>query len=342
MELPEQSLKAYLNQKRLISSVESSLKITQFTNGFSNLTYWLMIEDKDYVLRRAPVGATKRGHDMSREFNVLKALHSSFGKVPQVYCYCGEDSVIGAPFYIMEKVDGIILTYAEANQRKISAEGFRHVSKTWLNVYVDLHQIDYKAVGLEDLGKPDGYVKRQVITWGKQYEKAKTSDIQEAEKVISWMEKNQPMVYDHSLIHNDYKYDNVVFEDASWQNIKAVLDWEMCTLGDPLMDLGTSLAYWTTSEDDMFLKQGIPSPTMFEGNPSRLDIVNAYALKSGRAINNLTFYYVYGLYKLAVIAQQIYYRYNKGLTKNPKFAQLDKATKYLMVRAWHVIQNGKI
>jgi len=340
VELPGYKIVRFLFENKLIAKNDSEILIHQYSNGFSNLTYLLEIEDKSFVLRHPPVGAIKHGHDMKREYTVLKHLGTSFDKVPEVYIYSDDIEVLGAPFYIMEKVEGIILTFKEAKQRQISTDNFKVICDTWLNAFVELHNLDYDSIGLGDLGKPNGYVNRQVTNWGKQYLKAAIMDVPEALKVMKWMEDKQPVKYDHRLIHNDFKYDNVVFKDDSWREINSILDWEMCTLGDPLMDLGSSLAYWTIHTDEEFLKQGIPSSTQFIGNPSRLDIVDSYSLKSGRAIDNLVFYYVYGLFKVAVIAQQIFYRYHHGLTKNPKFAQLDKAAQFLSKRAWHVVQKG--
>jgi len=159
---------------------------------------------------------------------------------------------------------------------------------------------------------------------------------------MSWMEENQPKTYQYSLVHNDFKYDNVVFKDDSWNEVSAVLDWEMATLGDPLMDLGTSLGYWTMSSDHLFVQQGIPSPTIMDGNPGRSEIVELYTQKSGKPVDNLIFYYVFGLFKIAVIAQQIYYRYSKGLTTDPRFAQLDKASELLCNLSLQAIQTNKI
>ena len=207
---------------------------------------------------------------------------------------------------------------------------------------VELHGLDYNSCGLENLGRPEGYVERQVTNWGKQYLKAKTDEFPEPEMVMKWMEANQPTTYDHCLIHNDYKYDNVVFQDDSWTGIQAILDWEMATLGDPLMDLGTSLGYWTVASDHDFVKQGIPSPTIFEGNPLRGEIAQWYAEKSGRNIDNLVFYYVYGLFKIAVIAQQIYFRYKKGWTTDPRFANLNKAAELCCKLALKAIHTKSI
>jgi len=341
-ELPKEKLKKFLRNHDLIYAIESDLKITQFTHGYSNLTYFLQVENKEYVLRKPPIGAMTRGHDMGREFKVQSALQSQFSKVPEMYEFTEDESVLGAPFYIMEKVDGIILSYKEAQKRAISPEKYKIITNSWLNTFVELHQVDYKDVGLSDLGKPKGYIERQVTNWGKQYLKAATEDVPVAISVMKWMRENQPKYYNHCLIHNDYKYDNVVFKDDSWKEVTAVLDWEMATLGDPLMDLGTSLGYWTVATDHDYVKQGIPSPTIFEGNPIRSEIVELYANKSGRDVNNIVFYYVFGLFKIAVIAQQIYYRYSKGLTTDPRFVNLNKASELCCNLALKAIKTKSI
>lgn len=341
-ELPEAKLKQFLQQNELIESAQSDLFVKQFTHGYSNLTYLLSIEDKEFVLRKPPVGAIKRGHDMSREFKVQSGVQKGFSKVPKMYAYTDDASILGSEFYLMEKVNGIILNYKEAKSRDLAPNAYETIANSWLDTFVELHQLDYHAVGLSDLGRPEGYVERQVSNWGKQYLKAATEDVPIAKKVMQWMEKHQPKTYEHCLIHNDYKYDNVVFEDATWKNINAVLDWEMATLGDPLMDLGTSLGYWTVATDHDFVKQGIPSPTVFEGNPIRSEVVKMYAEKSGKDIQHIVFYYAFGLFKIAVIAQQIYYRYNKGLTTDPRFANLNKASELCCNLAMKAIQTQSI
>lgn len=341
-ELNEQPLKEFLYKNELINDVKSEIDISQFTNGFSNLTYLLKIEEYEYVLRRPPFGAIKRGHDMGREYKVLSRLKKAFPKSPQAYAYSDDLDIIGSSFYVMEKVEGIILSVREARKRKITKEEFPVIASSWLDTFVELHEVDYKSIGLDELGRPEGYVERQVSNWGKQYMKAATMDIPEALKIMEWMEANQPKEYGHSLIHNDYKYDNVAFKDNTWGEVSAVLDWEMCTLGDPLMDLGTSIGYWSIASDGEMIKQGLPSPTIMDGNPGRNEIVEMYALRSGRPINNLVFYYVYGLFKLAVIAQQIFYRYHKGLTTDERFATLDKAAQFLCILGWQSIQKKRI
>ena len=341
-ELHEVNLKQYLFENKLINNVNSELDVFQFSTGFSNLTYQLDIEGKSLVLRRPPVGAIKRGHDMGREFKVLSGLNKAFTKVPKVYAYTENVEVIGSSFYIMEKIDGIILSAKEAYKRQIAPDNFKIIADKWLDTFVELHDSDYESVGLGDLGRPEGYVERQVTNWGKQYLKAKTDEIKAAPFVMQWLQDNQPKEYEHSLIHNDYKYDNVVFENDSWQNLTAVLDWEMCTLGDPLMDLGGSLAYWSMASDHEMIVKNLPSPTAMLGNPSRSELVEMYAQKSGRNIDNLVFYYAFGLFKLAVIVQQIYYRYHKGLTTDSRFAQLNKATELFITMALMTIKKNRI
>ena len=341
-ELNEINIKSYLFKNKFISDTNSELNIKQFSNGFSNLTYLLKIEKKELVLRCPPKGAIKYGHDMSREFKVLKGLNKGFKKAPKVHIFSNDNSIIGAPFYIMEKMEGIILSRNEANYRTISAEEYKKIAYNWLDTFVELHELDFKKLGLDDLGKPEGYVERQVKNWSKQYLKAATEEIPESHKIMNWLEKNQPSKYNYSLIHNDYKYDNIVFKNDSWDEIKGILDWEMCTLGDPLMDFGTSLAYWTMESDHAMILDGLNYPTSKPGNPGRMDLVDMYGEKTKKKINDLVFYYVYGLFKIAVIVQQIYFRYDKGLTTNEKFKDLNKMTKLMCAIGWQSIQKNRI
>jgi len=341
-ELNLEKLSIFLFKNSLIESIDDPLELQQFTNGYSNLTYLLKANDKEFVLRRPPFGAIKRGHDMGREYKVLSQLSKHFSKAPKTFVYESTGDVIGSPFYLMEKVNGVIVSYKEALNRDLQAQDFEMISETWLDALVEFHNLDYKSVGLEDLGRPEGYVERQVRNWSKQYFAAATQEIKAAGLVAKWMEEHQPTKYSHTLVHNDFKYDNIVFEEGNWRQINAILDWEMCTLGDPLMDLGTSLGYWVMANDGPLFTNSISSPTVFPGNPTRSEIVQAYALKSGRNVDNLVFYYVYGLFKIAVIVQQIYYRYEKGLTKDPKFSNLDKVCKFLCETAHQAILKNRI
>lgn len=334
-------LKAFLLDEELIADIHSECQVQQYSNGYSNLTFLVTVENKEFVLRKPPKGAVKRGHDMSREYKVLSHLHKGFDKAPKTYSYCDDLEVMGTSFYLMEKMEGIILSNKETKKRSPNAEEFGKIYQSWLNVFKDLHDIDYKSIGLGDLGKPKTYVERQVTNWSKQYLKAATMDLKDAQRVIDWLKVNQPNAYEHSFIHNDYKYDNVVFKDDTWNEISAVLDWEMCTIGDPLMDLGTSLAYWMRPSDGPG-SMIIPSPTLMDGNPSRNQIVEDYGKRTGRSMDHILFYYVFGLFKIAVIVQQIFYRYHLGLTQNPKFAQLDQACALFCQMANQAIEKKRI
>tara|TARA_B100000768_G_scaffold38790_1_gene37604 strand:+ start:6400 stop:7464 length:1065 start_codon:yes stop_codon:yes gene_type:complete len=341
-ELNEVSLKIFLLKNKLISSVKNKLLVEQYSNGFSNLTYLLKIENKELVLRRPPKGAIKYGHDMGREFKVLSGLNKGFKKAPIAHVFSQDNSIVGAPFYIMEKIEGIILSRKEADSREITSKEYAKIAQNWLSTLVELHELDFNKIDLSDLGKSEGYVERQIRNWSKQYLNVATEDIPESGKIMNWLEKNQPSKYSYSLIHNDYKYDNIVFKDDSWGDVNAVLDWEMSTLGDPLMDFGTTLAYWTMESDHPMILNGLNYPTSKAGNPGRMELVDMYGKKSGRRMNNLVFYYVYGLFKIAVIVQQIYYRFDKGLTKDKKFKDLNKMTRLLCTIAWQSIQKNRI
>ena len=340
-EIKEDLLRKILIEANLLESKDAEINLVQFSSGYSNLTYLIQTENKEFVLRRPPFGAVKRGHDMTREYKVLHALNGNFDKVPEVYFFDANE-LLGVPFYIMEKVNGIILNVKEAKARNLTSDNFKTISKNWMDTFTELHSLNYKYIGLEDFGKPEGYVSRQVANWSKQYIKAKTKEVPSADAVMEWMDKNQTQSAHHCLIHNDFRYDNVIFEDDSWENVSAILDWEMTTIGDPFMDLGTTLAYWTMNSDPDFVQQGLPSPTIMAGNPSRTELASLYENISGRSINNIVFYYVYGLFKIAVIAQQIYYRYDKGMTSDPKFAGLEKASEGLCIMALQAIQKNRI
>ena len=341
-ELDKIKISNFFFNNNLISNKNIEPNIQQYSNGYSNLTYLINFEQSNFVLRCPPKGAVKNGHDMSREYNVLSKLITSFHKVPKTYIYNDDLSILNCPFYIMEMVEGIILTGKEVNKRNIKADDFGKISKVWLETFVELHSLDYKSIGLENLGRPNGYIDRQIEIWSKQYNIAKTTEIESANKVIKWLFENKPSSQNTSLIHNDYKYDNVVFKDENWNRINSILDWEMCTIGDPLMDLGTSIAYWTMSNDHPLILNGLKSPTIFEGNPSRSKIVELYCKKTNTEIDDFVFYYVYGLFKIAVIVQQIFFRFKKGLSSDQKFSKLDKYAKVLSDTAWQSIQKMQI
>lgn len=307
-----------------LKSVNGKLEIDQFPGGASNLTYLIRLGEKEMVLRRPPFGTkVKSAHDMGREYKVLSALSNSYTKAPKPLIYTEDESIIGAPFYIMERVRGVILRSSTGQAKNLEKGTITAIANSLVETMVELHAIDYNKVGLGNLGKPEGYAERQITGWTKRYFKAKTDEWKELEKVAAWLNENIPSETGSSLIHNDYKHDNVVLDPNDLTKIIAILDWEMCTLGDPLMDLGTTLGYWANENDPPSIKMAITNPSSLPGNPSRGELIQLYAQKSGRDVGNFVFYYVYGLFKIAVIVQQIYYRYVKGFTQDKRFAQMN-------------------
>ncbi|MCI0693294.1 phosphotransferase family protein [candidate division KSB1 bacterium] len=318
-ELNTNQLEAYLKAK--LSELLGSLAIQQFPSGYSNLTYLLRFGERELVLRRPPFGAKiKTAHDMAREYRILTNLIQVYPKVPMPLLYCDDESIIGAPFYVMERVKGVILRAKPPAGINLSPELMRRLSGSCIDNLVAIHRIDYGEAGLSGLGKPEGYVERQIRGWTQRYQNARTDDIPEIDRVIEWLNANLPAESGAALIHNDYKYDNLVLDPDDLSNLIAVLDWEMATIGDPLMDLGTTLSLWIEADDPpevmMFGLTALP------GNLNREQLVERYAQKSGRDIPHVVFYYVYGLFKIAVIVQQIYSRYKQGLTHDKRFAPL--------------------
>lgn len=321
-ELDTNALQDFL---RTFFSNRDTLHISQFSSGYSNLTYLIEYGEAAYVLRRPPFGANiKSGHDMHREYKILNALSSNYKKTPKPIVYSDDLKVIGAPFYIMEHVKGVILRSNMPIEMQPSATLMSGIAKSFIETLVSLHQIDIKGVGLDTLGKPEGYIKRQVEGWSRRYFKAKTDDVPKIEAAAKWLHENRPQEQAYSLIHNDFKYDNLVLDKDDWTHVKAVLDWEMATIGDSMMDLGTTLGYWVNHNDPDFMKDLKLNPTTLEGNLTREELVHQYLSKKGLEEGNITFYYVYGLFKIAVIMQQIYFRYKNGMTNDPRFDKLIK------------------
>lgn len=299
---------------------EKITEVKQFLGGYSNLTYLLKTASKEYVLRRPPKGANiKSAHDMHREFEVLSLLQPVYKKIPNPVCYCDDDNVIGAPFYIMVRIQGIILRNKIPTGLQLSENHFKQLSTQCIDNLLALHQLDIDKTGLAKLGNPEGYVPRQVSGWTKRYFNAETDSIKGMNLASKWLQSHIPQTQTNTFIHNDYKYDNLIL-DQKTLNIKAVLDWEMATVGDPLMDLGTTLAYWVQESDNKALRAF--NLTWIDGNLTREEVMLYYQSKSHLKLNNILFYYVFGCFKLGVIAQQIYARYKKGFTKDTRFAGL--------------------
>ena len=322
-ELDPARLFEYLQQH--LSDLEGPLTIEQFPAGFSNLTYLLRTPNKELVLRRPPIGAKiKTAHDMGREFKILSHLFPVYPKVPRPVLFCEDETVLGVPFYVMERVQGIIFRSKPPAGVDLSPGVMRGLSEALIENLVEIHHLDYVDAGLGDFGKPTGYVQRQVAGWTRRYKNARTDDFPAVERLAEWLHENQPPESPRaSLIHNDYKYDNIVFASDDLTKVVAILDWEMATIGDPLMDFGGTLGYWVDADDPEVWQMHGFGLTSQPGSFSRTDLVEYYEKHTGVSIPNLLFYYAFGLLKIAVIVQQIYFRYRQGLTKDPRFAKLD-------------------
>lgn len=335
-ELDAGPLEAWLRE-RLPDLPAEPLEIEQFPGGHSNLTYLLRFGPREMVLRRPPFGSkVKTAHDMGREHRVLSHLQGHYPKAPATLACCDGPEVIGAPFYVMERVRGVIF-----RDQRSGTEGMRRLSEELVDGLAELHAVDYQAAGLGDFGRPEGYVERQVSGWRKRWEGSRTDDVPDVERAAAWLSEHRPVEHGAVLVHNDYKYDNVVFA-PDLSRILAVFDWEMSTIGDPLLDLGTTLGYWVDPDDDPVLRMLPSGPTTSPGNLRRTEVVQRYAEATGRDVSDVVFAYVFGLFKIAVIAQQIYYRFQQGLTKDPRFAHMITSVKLLGRTAVSAMDKGRI
>jgi aminoglycoside phosphotransferase (APT) family kinase protein len=315
----EARLAVYLRGK--LPGTEQSLVVRQFGGGAANLTYLLDYGTHVYVLRRPPLGpVAKSAHDMSREYKVLSVLHQAFPYAPQAYLYCDDRGIIGADFFVMERRHGIVVRRAIPDAYKRLADAPRQMSLALIDALADLHAVDYAAIGLGDLGRPAGFVERQIEGWYKRWQAAKTEDLAEMEAVYQWLKAHVPSSTQVSLVHNDYKLDNVMLAADDPSRIVAIFDWDMCTLGDPLSDVGATLAYWTEPADPDYLQSISMMPTGYSDFPTRAELVERYAERSGRSVNDINLYHTLGLFRLAVIIAQIYIRYLRGQTHDQRFA----------------------
>ncbi|WP_310961856.1 phosphotransferase family protein [Nocardioides terrisoli] len=325
-------------------AIDGDVMVRQFGGGASNLTYSLRSTGpdggRDLILRRPPSGHKARGaHDMGREFRIQAALAEPFGLVPTMVALCEDPAVIGSEFYVMERLDGIIPRRDLPPEVQLTETEVRRLCTDALDTLIRLHRVDVSAPDLAALGKGTGYVARQVAGWSTRWRQAVTPDAPDFEAVIGWLDAHQPEDVGNCLIHNDFRFDNLVLDRSAPTRVIGVLDWEMATLGDPLMDLGGTLAYWVRDDDDQFFRQFRRQPTHLPGMLSRDEVVAYYCDATGLPMtpDRWRFYEVYGLFRLGVISQQIYYRYFHGQTHNEAFAVFGPATQYLRSRCVQIL-----
>lgn len=334
-ELDVANVDAWLREQ--IDDLRGTPRITQYSGGASNWTYRLQYDSHDLILRRPPAGTkAKSAHDMGREFRLQRALKPVFPYVPEMIAYCGDAAVTGAEFYVMERLDGIIPRKTLGVD--LPPEAVRRLCFNFLDTLIALHQVDYVAAGLQHLAKGAGYARRQIEGWSERYRNARTWNVPKGTRVMQWLADHIPEHETICITHNDFRFDNVVLDRGEPTNIIGVLDWELATLGDPWMDLGNSLAYWIQADDDFIARSTRRQPTHLPGMLTRREVVEYYALKTGAMPERWTFYEVYGLFRLSVIAQQIYYRYHHKQTRNPHFKRFWVLVNYLHWRCRKLIR----
>lgn len=337
--LPLEPLRAYLSSELGGSGEEFS--VAQFRGGHSNLTYQVRWESETFVLRRPPAGARSgTAHDMPREYRVLRALHPVFSRAPEPVALCEDEAVLGAPFFLMRQIPGLVIRREWPASLDASPAMLRRVQESLIDTLAELHRIDISSASMATLGKPDGYVERQVAGWTKRWV-ASGGDVATQGDVIPWLASHLPKDQQRAMLHNDYKLDNVVLDEADPSRLVGVLDWEMATLGDPRMDLGTLLSYWVEPNDPSWMKKLAFGPTVLPGSLTRREVVARYLAASDRAEPDMVFFVAFGLFKTATILQQIFARYQSGATKDPRFASLGDGAAALARAAARVIETGE-
>jgi aminoglycoside phosphotransferase (APT) family kinase protein len=312
-----------------VDGLQGRPEVRQFPGGASNLTYELRWPGRTLILRRPPFGhKAKSAHDMGREVRVLTALAGHY-PVPSVVAWCGDESVADGEFYVMEKLSGVILRQELPKGLGLDAAGTRRLCDAVLEQLVALHSLDVEAADLVHLGKGSGYVQRQIEGWSRRYRGALTPGAADGEEVMAWLAEHLPEQRGVAMIHGDFRFDNVVLDPADPTKVLGVLDWEMATLGDPLMDVGNSLAYWVQADDDPVFQMMRRQPTHAPGMRTRAEVWDFYQQRMGVDVGDTLFYEVYGLFRLQVILQQIWFRVHHGQSSNPAFASFGEVAKYL-------------
>ena len=317
---------------------EDSLEIEQFGGGHANLTYLLRYGEgssaHEYVLRRPPLGPVAKGaHDMGREFRALSGLWKGFPLAPKALVYCDDPSVIGADFFVMERRGGVVVRHSVPAQFGGGEDprANRSLSEVVVDTLVDFHAVSPEAVGLSDIGRPEGFLERQIQGWSGRLDRARTHDLPVADEVSRWLHDNLPTSPVATLLHNDWKLDNMAVAADDPGRCVAVYDWDMCTLGDPLCDFGTLLSSWVNRGEGVLGPSSMPTQT--PGFMTREEAVERYAERSGTDISTVPYYHVFGTFKMAVVLQQIYVRYHRGQTQDERFAGMGKVAEALFEQA---------
>lgn len=323
-----------------ISSLSGPPLCKQFRGGASNLTFLLSWPERELILRRPPVGTkAASAHDMAREYRIQSALAPVYQYVPKMVALCEDEAVIGSDFYVMERVKGTILRSRIPPKLELDEESTKRLCLSAVDRLIELHRIDPRATDLQDMDRGDGYVRRQIDGWSERYRAAHTWNVPSFERVMKWLSERAPGDAPHKVIHNDFRFDNLVLAPDDPRRIVGVLDWEMATIGDPLMDLGGSLAYWVQADDDRLMRALRRQPTDAPGMLNRREVIEHYSEGTGLQIDDWVFYEVFGLFRLATIIQQIYKRYHLRQTRNRAFRHYWLGVRYLDRRCLGIIRR---
>ncbi|MEO8434920.1 MAG: phosphotransferase family protein [Pyrinomonadaceae bacterium] len=325
----------------------SELAIEQFPGGHSNLTYLIRYGDQEFVLRRPPVGPVARtAHDMPREYKLLSVINPLFPLAPKPVLLCEDTSIIGVSFYLMERRRGFIVRHKVPARIGENLELRRRLSESVIDTLVALHAVDIHSSGIVNIGKPEGFVSRQVRGWADRWQRSKTTELPEMDQVIAWLNDRIPSApaNEATIVHNDFKLDNIMLDEADPSRVVAVLDWEMCTVGDPLVDVGLLLAYWTmrgaaTPSDP---NSSLRAITHGPGWLTREEIIDRYETNTGRDLSRIVFYETFARFKVAVVIQQIYFRYVQGQTQDERFRHFDTLVKELTQEALDLANKSGI
>ena len=317
-------------------------EIREYPGGASNLTYLVRYPERELILRRPPFGyKAKSAHDMRREVTILTALARPYPVVPKVIAFFDDPEILGCDFYLMAPIHGIIIRRDLPEGLHFSQADARRLCTNFIDKLIELHQVDYRAAGLESLARGTGYTQRQIVGWSDRYRKSRTEDVGDCEDIMAWLGRMMPAEdAGVCVIHNDFRFDNAVLNPDNPFEVIGVLDWEMATVGDPLMDLGNSLAYWVQADDEDNFRAMRTQFTHLPGMLTRREVADYYSEKTGIAFQNFDFYLVYGVFRLAVILQQIYYRYFHGQTRNPNFVDFGRRVNYLQQRCERLIEQA--
>jgi len=329
--------------KELLPDLKGEAKVAQYPSGASNITYAIDYPERRMVLRRPPTGdKPKSGHDMHREYRVMTSLNGHI-PVPHTLYYTDDVSIIGSEFYVMDRNEGYLIHTDIPKAWNWSSKEARQLCENFFQALIDMHTVDYQAAGLGNFGKPEGYVSRQILGWNRRWEKAWTEDIAKFEDVQQWLVDNMPATERGAgVIHGDYRIDNCILKAGDPTQIEAILDWEISALGDPMMDLGNTLAYWIHADDPEFMKMTVRQPSMIDGMMTRQEILDFYVERTGADVSGFQFYYVYGIWRLAVIIQQIYARYYRKQNNNPRFKDYGQMSTALGNLARYKISTGTL